>query len=56
MNEFTLMLSIPTTSALSTKLVIYYCLIAKQIGELAGLGEGKPQRPLPDTATFEVTA
>ena len=29
---------------------------AKQIGELAGLGEGKPQRPLPDTATFEVTA
>ena len=29
---------------------------AKKIGELAGLGDGKPQRPLPDTATFEVTA
>lgn len=29
---------------------------AKQMGELAGLGEGRPQRPLPSTATFEVIA
>lgn len=29
---------------------------AKQLGEIAGLPEDKPKRPLPSTATFEVTA
>ncbi|BFT28976.1 hypothetical protein D210916BOD24_01520 [Alteromonas sp. D210916BOD_24] len=28
---------------------------AKQLGELAGLEKGMPQRPLPPTATFETT-